>query len=88
MKPKMMLFDDPTSALDPELRHEVLKVMQDLAEEGMTMVIVTHEIGFAREVADRVVFMDGGVIVEQGRPDEVLVNPKEERTRAFLKRVL
>ena len=86
--PKAILFDEPTSALDPELVGEVLAVMKSLADEGMTMVVVTHEIGFAREVADRVVFMDGGVIVEQGRPDEVLVNPKEERTRAFLKRVL
>ena len=79
---------DPTSALDPELVGEVLAVMKSLADEGMTMVVVTHEIGFAREVADHVVFMDGGVIVEQGHPSEVLVNPKEERTRAFLKRVL
>ena len=88
MDPKAILFDEPTSALDPELVGEVLAVMKSLADEGMTMVVVTHEIGFAREVADRVVFMDGGVIVEQGRPDEVLVNPKEERIRAFLKRVL
>ena len=83
-----ILFDEPTSALDPELVGEVLAVMKSLADEGMTMVVVTHEIGFAREVADHVVFMDGGVIVEQGHPSEVLVNPKEERTRAFLKRVL
>ena len=88
MDPKAILFDEPTSALDPELVGEVLAVMKSLADEGMTMVVVTHEIGFAREVADRVVFMDGGVIVEQGRPEDVLVNPKEERTRAFLKRVL
>ncbi len=88
MDPKAILFDEPTSALDPELVGEVLAVMKSLADEGMTMVVVTHEIGFAREVADRVVFMDGGVIVEQGHPNEVLVNPKEERTRAFLKRVL
>lgn len=88
MDPKAILFDDPTSALDPELVGEVLAVMKSLADEGMTMVVVTHEIGFAREVADHVVFMDGGVIVEQGHPSEVLVNPKEERTRAFLKRVL
>lgn len=88
MDPKAILFDEPTSALDPELVGEVLAVMKSLAEEGMTMIVVTHEIGFAREVADRVVFMDGGVIVEQGRPDDVLVNPKEERTRTFLKRVL
>ena len=88
MDPKAILFDEPTSALDPELVGEVLAVMKSLADEGMTMVVVTHEIGFAREVADRVVFMDGGVIVEPGHPNEVLVNPKEERTRAFLKRVL
>ena len=88
MDPKAILFDEPTSALDPELVGEVLAVMKSLADEGMTMVVVTHEIGFAREVADHVVFMDGGVIVEQGYPSEVLVNPKEERTRAFLKRVL
>ncbi len=88
MDPKAILFDEPTSALDPELVGEVLAVMKSLADEGMTMVVVTHEIGFAREVADHVVFMDGGVIVEQGHPSKVLVNPKEERTRAFLKRVL
>ena len=88
MDPKAILFDEPTSALDPELVGDVLAVMKSLADEGMTMVVVTHEIGFAREVADHVVFMDGGVIVEQGHPSEVLVNPKEERTRAFLKRVL
>ena len=88
MDPKAILFDEPTSALDPELVGEVLAVMKSLADEGMTMVVVTHEIGVAREVADHVVFMDGGVIVEQGHPSEVLVNPKEERTRAFLKRVL
>ncbi len=88
MDPKAILFDEPTSALDPELVGEVLAVMKSLADEGMTIVVVTHEIGFAREVADHVVFMDGGVIVEQGHPSEVLVNPKEERTRAFLKRVL
>lgn len=88
MDPKAILFDEPTSALDPELVGEVLAVMKSLADEGMTMVVVTHEIGFAREVADHVVFMDGGVIVEQGHPSEVFVNPKEERTRAFLKRVL
>lgn len=87
MEPKVMLFDEPTSALDPELVGEVLNVMKRLAESGMTMIVVTHEIGFAREVADRVVFMDGGVIVESGHPDDVLVNPKEERTRAFLARV-
>ena len=88
MKPKIMLFDEPTSALDPELVGEVLKVMTDLAKSGMTMVVVTHEMGFAREVADRVIFMDGGVIVEQGKPEDVLLHPKEERTRTFLKRVL
>ena len=88
MDPKAILFDEPTSAIDPELVGEVLAVMKSLADEGMSMVVVTHEIGFAREVADHVVFMDGGVIVEQGHPSEVLVNPKEERTRAFLKRVL
>ena len=88
MEPKAILFDEPTSALDPELVGEVLGVMKSLADEGMTMVVVTHEIGFAREVADHVVFMDGGVIVEQGRPEDVLVNPQEERTRSFLRRVL
>ena len=88
MDPKAILFDEPTSALDPELVGEVLSVMKKLAEEGMTMVVVTHEIGFAREVADHVVFMDGGVIVEQGAPEDVIANPKEERTRTFLKRVL
>ena len=88
MDPKAILFDEPTSALDPELVGEVLSVMKSLADEGMTMIVVTHEIGFAREVADHVIFMDGGVIVEEGKPDDVLVNPKEERTRTFLKRVL
>lgn len=88
MDPAVILFDEPTSALDPELVGEVLAVMKSLAEEGMTMIVVTHEITFAKEVADRVIFMDGGVIVEQGAPEDVLVNPKEERTRAFLKRVL
>lgn len=88
MEPKIMLFDEPTSALDPELVGEVLSVMTKLAESGMTMIVVTHEIGFAREVADRVIFMDGGYIVEEGHPSEVLVNPQEERTRTFLKRVL
>ncbi|HIW28543.1 MAG TPA: amino acid ABC transporter ATP-binding protein [Candidatus Luteococcus avicola] len=87
MDPAIMLFDEPTSALDPELVGEVLAVMRDLAAKGMTMVVVTHEMGFAREVADRVVFMDGGVVVEQGSPDEVLSNPKQERTKAFLARV-
>lgn len=88
MKPKVMLFDEPTSALDPELVGGVLDVMKDLARTGMTMVVVTHEIGFAREVADRVVFMDGGVIVEAGPPREVLLQPKHARTQAFLNRVL
>ena len=88
MEPKVMLFDEPTSALDPELVGEVLAVMKRLAESGMTMIVVTHEMGFAREVADRVIFMDGGHIVEEGTPGEILVNPRGERTRAFLKRVL
>ena len=88
MEPKIMLFDEPTSALDPELVGEVLSVMTKLAESGMTMIVVTHEIGFAREVADRVIFMDGGYIVEEGHPSEVLVNPLEERTRTFLHRLL
>ena len=88
MGPEAMLFDEATSALDPELVGEVLDVMRELAEEGMTMLVVTHEIGFAREVADRVVFMDGGIIVEQGPPSEVLVAPREERTQRFLQRVL
>ena len=87
MDPDLMLFDEPTSALDPELVGEVLNVMKDLAAKGMTMIVVTHEIGFAREVANRVVFMDGGVVVEQGTPEEVIDNPKEERTKAFLGRV-
>jgi polar amino acid transport system ATP-binding protein len=88
MNPKLMLFDEPTSALDPELVGEVLEVMKKLASEGMTMVVVTHEMGFAREVADQLVFMDGGVVVESGPPREVLANPKEERTKAFLSKVL
>jgi polar amino acid transport system ATP-binding protein len=88
MDPKLMLFDEPTSALDPELVGEVLDVMRDLARSGMTMIVVTHEIGFAREVADTVVFMDGGVVVEAGPPAEVLGAPKHERTRAFLSKVL
>jgi polar amino acid transport system ATP-binding protein len=87
MKPELMLFDEPTSALDPELVGEVLGVMRNLAEEGTTMIVVTHEMGFAREVADRVVFMDQGVVVEEGSPNAVLLNPQEERTRAFLSRV-
>jgi len=88
MDPHVMLFDEVTSALDPELVKEVLDTMRELAEEGMTMIVVTHEIGFAREVADRVVFMDGGVIVEQGPPSEVLESPREERTKQFLGLVL
>lgn len=88
MRPKVMLFDEPTSALDPELVGEVLAVMKDLAAEGMTMVVVTHEVGFAREVADRVIFMDGGVIVEEGRPEAVLLQPQTERARAFFSKVL
>jgi polar amino acid transport system ATP-binding protein len=88
MKPQAILFDEPTSALDPERVGEVLKVMRALAHEGLTMVIVTHEIGFAREVADRVLFMDGGCIVESGPAREVLTAPKVERTREFLDRVL
>ncbi len=88
MKPKLMLFDEPTSALDPELVGEVLDVMKQLARDGMTMVVVTHEMGFAREVADELVFMDGGVVVESGNPREVLANPQHERTKAFLSKVL
>ena len=88
MEPDIMLFDEPTSALDPEMVGEVLQVMKDMAADGMTMVIVTHEMGFAREVADRVIFMDGGYIVEEGTPQEVLLNPKEERTIDFLNKVL
>jgi general L-amino acid transport system ATP-binding protein len=88
MEPKVMLFDEPTSALDPEMVGEVLDVMRDLARGGMTMLVVTHEMGFAREVADRVIFMDGGQIVEEGRPEEIFSRPREERTRSFLQRVL
>ena len=88
MEPDIMLFDEPTSALDPELVGEVLNVMKDLAKEGMTMVVVTHEMGFAKEVADRVIFMDGGRIVEESTPEEMFSNPKEERTKAFLEKVL
>ena len=88
MQPKLMLFDEPTSALDPELVGEVLDVMKDLAREGMTMIVVTHEIGFAREVGDSLVFMDGGVVVESGNPREVIANPRHERTKAFLAKVL
>lgn len=88
MKPKVMLFDEPTSALDPEMVGEVLAVMKDLAQEGMTMVVVTHEMGFAREVGDRVIFMDEGVIMEEGTPDEVFGNPKNPRTQSFLSKIL
>ncbi|MFI3272069.1 MAG: amino acid ABC transporter ATP-binding protein [Pseudomonadota bacterium] len=88
MQPKVMLFDEPTSALDPEMINEVLNCMKDLAREGMTMLCVTHEMGFAREVADRVIFMDGGLIVEEAAPDLFFSNPQHERTRAFLKEIL
>ena len=88
MDPELMLFDEPTSALDPELVGDVLSVMRDLAKTGLTMMVVTHEMAFAREVADRVIFMDGGVIVEEGPPDEVIGNPQQERTKTFLRRVL
>ena len=88
MKPKLMLFDEPTSALDPEMVGEVLDVMKELAQEGMTMVVVTHEMGFAREVASRVLFMDGGHILEQNEPHAFFANPREERTREFLSKVL
>jgi polar amino acid transport system ATP-binding protein len=86
MDPKIMLFDEVTSALDPELVGEVLAAMQQLAGDGMTMVVVTHEMSFARDIADRIVFMDGGVIVEEGKPDQLLFAPRTERVRAFLKR--
>jgi polar amino acid transport system ATP-binding protein len=88
MEPKLMLFDEPTSALDPELVGDVLDAMRQLAQDGMTMIVVTHEMGFAREVADTMVFMDEGVVVESGRPDQMLANPRHERTRAFLSKVL
>ncbi|MDR5658735.1 amino acid ABC transporter ATP-binding protein [Serpentinicella sp. ANB-PHB4] len=88
MKPKIMLFDEPTSALDPEMVGEVLEVMKDLAKEGMTMVVVTHEMGFAREVGDRVLFMDGGHIVETAKPLDIFNNPQHERTKAFLNKIL
>ena len=88
MKPKVMLFDEPTSALDPEMVGEVLEVMKELADEGMTMVVVTHEMGFAREVGTRVLFMDGGHILEQNEPHAFFANPKEERTKEFLSKVL
>ena len=87
LKPKMLFFDEPTSALDPELTAEILKVLKELAAEKMTMVIVTHEIGFARSVSDRVIFMDGGVIVEEGKPEDVIDNPKTDRTKVFLKKM-
>jgi len=88
MDPKLMLFDEPTSALDPELVGEVLKTMRQLAEEGMTMIVVTHEMGFAREVANRIVFLDNGVILEEGAPEQIFNEPREERTRAFLNAIL
>ena len=88
MEPKLMLFDEPTSALDPEVIGEVLEVMVGLAKDGMTMIVVTHEMGFAREVGDRVVFMDSGQIVEVGSPDHFFQNPHEERTRSFLSKIL
>lgn len=88
MKPEIMLFDEPTSALDPELVGEVLEVMKELAREGMTMLVVTHEMGFAREVANRVIFMDKGEIIEEGTPKEIFSNPKQERTRSFLQKIL
>ncbi|WNF23840.1 amino acid ABC transporter ATP-binding protein [Mesobacillus jeotgali] len=88
MEPKIMLFDEPTSALDPEMVGEVLEVIKQLAREGMTMVVVTHEMGFAREVGDRVIFMDGGLIVEENKPGDIFENPQHERTKAFLSKVL
>jgi general L-amino acid transport system ATP-binding protein len=88
MQPKIMLFDEPTSALDPEMVREVLDVMRNLAQTGITMVVVTHEVGFAREVADRIVLMDSGVLVEEAKPEEFFQNPKEERTRKFLSQIL
>ncbi|MBU3844507.1 MAG: amino acid ABC transporter ATP-binding protein [Candidatus Anaerobiospirillum pullicola] len=88
MRPKIMLFDEPTSALDPEMVQEVLDVMKNLAESGMTMMVVTHEMGFAREVADRVIFVDGGKILESGSPDEVFLHPQEQRTQEFLNKIL
>ena len=88
MRPKVMLFDEPTSALDPEMINEVLDVMTDLAAEGMTMIVVTHEMGFARRAADRVVFMDAGVIVEEASPEEFFTNPKSDRAKDFLSKIL
>ena len=87
MNPQILFFDEPTSALDPEITAGILKILRSLAEEKMTMIIVTHEIEFARKVADRVIFMDGGVIIEQGRPEEVIDHPKNERTRTFLQKM-
>lgn len=88
MEPEVLLFDEPTSALDPEMVGDVLKVMKQLAEDGLTMIVVTHEMGFAKEVSHRVVFMDRGVIAEEGTPDEIFVNPKQARTKEFLRRYL
>lgn len=88
MNPEALLFDEPTSALDPEMVGEVLKVMKELAEEGLTMIIVTHEMDFAREVSDKIVFMDKGIILEEGHPDDIFTNPKNERTKEFLSRIL
>ena len=88
MNPDIILFDEPTSALDPELVGEVLQVMKNIAAEGTTMLVVTHEMGFAKDVANRVIFMDGGVVVEEGNPHDIFVSPKEERTKKFLKRVI
>ena len=88
MEPKVMLFDEPTSALDPELVGEVLLVMEDLAKEGMTMIVVTHEMWFAREAADRVIFMDEGVFLESGTPDRIFTEPEKERTKEFLRKIL
>ncbi|MDI3525692.1 MAG: polar amino acid transport system ATP-binding protein, partial [Candidatus Atribacteria bacterium] len=88
MNPKVMMFDEPTSALDPETVKDVLEVMKELAQEGMTMIVVTHEMGFAKEVADRVVYIDDGKIIEEGTPEEIFYNPRNERTRAFLSKVI
>ena len=88
MNPEILLFDEPTSALDPEMVGEVLSVIKDLANEDMTMVVVTHEMGFAKDVADKVIFMDDGLIVEEGKPEQIFNNPKNERTRQFLSRIL
>jgi ABC-type polar amino acid transport system ATPase subunit len=87
MEPRVMLFDEPTSALDPELRDEVLRVMRQLVEEGMTMIVVTHEMQFARDMADKVLFFDGGVVAESGTPEQIFSNPQQERTRDFLRKV-